>query len=526
MSGPRNTPRDAIDQLAALSESERRYRFVFEEGLTCNLVTSPAGRFFACNQAFVTTFGFASVEEALSANSQTLWQDVAKRNEMLAALRSHGRFGPVEVEIRRVDGVPLTATLTAIARFEDGALTEIHASLLDITEQKKLEAQFRQAQKMEAVGQLAGGMAHDFNNLLTVIKAYVQLVLAELADDAPLRADIRVIGDAADRAAELTRQLLAFSRQQVLLPQRVNLREIVTGIEPLVRTLLGPEITLVTDVMSSVPDIEADRSQLEQVLMNLAVNARDAMPSGGTITLAIGRAEVTSANEDDHPGTPPGSYATLVVRDSGAGMAPEVVAQIFEPFFTTKGPGKGTGLGLSTVYGIVKQSGGHVHVASAIGKGTTFTIYLPSAVASPPVVPRDSSADQAALRAIGVRTVLIVDDDAAVRRALTRSLSRIGCTVLEAADGEGALRIVANENGPIDLLLTDVEMPGMPGTTLAARVRALHPNLPVLFMSGYSDANGPFQPPASAPPYLFVAKPFTNEELVTAVQAAVGGWPA
>ena len=509
----------------ALGESERRYRFVFEEGLTCNLVTAPDGHYFACNQSFVTALGFASMEEALSANSRSLWQDVSKRDAVLEALRTRGRFGPVEVEIRRVDGVALTATLTAVARFEGGVLTEIHSSLLDITEQKKLEAQFRQAQKMEAVGQLAGGMAHDFNNLLTVIKAYVQLALVELDDSVPLRADIKVIGDAADRAAELTRQLLAFSRQQVLLPQRVNLRTIVTGIEPLVRTLLGPEITLVADVTRLVPDIEADRSQLEQVLMNLAVNARDAMPSGGSLTFAIGHSEITPANQNDHPGTPPGSYATLAVSDSGAGMPPEIVTQIFEPFFTTKGPGKGTGLGLSTVYGIVKQSGGHVCVTSAVGKGTTFTIYLPASREASEPPRRTSADDRAALRALGGRTVLVVDDDSAVRRALARSLTRIGYTVLEAADGESALQIAAAQATPIDLLLTDVEMPGMHGTRLAEQLRAVLPLLPVLFMSGYSDANGPFRPPPSSPKYLFVAKPFTSEDLVAAVQAAVGSWP-
>lgn len=509
----------------ALSESERRYRFVFEEGLTCNLVTGPDGHFFACNQAFVSTFGFGSMQEALAANSQSLWQDPAKRGAMLSELRARGRMGPMEVEVRRSDGSPLTAMLTTVARFQDGVLTEIHSSLLDITEQKKLEAQFRQAQKMEAVGQLAGGMAHDFNNLLTVIKAYVQLTLAELEVSSPMRADIKVIGDAADRAAELTRQLLAFSRQQVLLPQRVNLRTIVEGIEPLVRTLLGPEITLVADVARSVPDIEADRSQLEQVLMNLAVNARDAMPHGGSITFAIGQAEVTGANASKHQGTPPGSYATLAVRDSGVGMPPEVVAQIFEPFFTTKGPGKGTGLGLSTVYGIVKQSGGHVSVSSAVGKGTTFTIYLPSVSTKLPAAPRTSGAYRAALRSIGGRTVLIVDDDASVRRALARSLSRLGYAVLEAADGESAMKIATAQTTPIDLLLTDVEMPGMQGTRLAEQLRVLLPRLPVLFMSGYSSANGPYQPPPSSPQYLFVAKPFTSEELTAAVQSAMGSWP-
>src|SRR5450432_794389 len=342
----------------ALLESERRYRFVFEEGLTCNIVTSPDGSVFACNQTFVTTYGFPSKNDALSTQVGALWRDVSKRAEMLQQLRTRGRFGPVEIQTKRLDGAPISVMFTAVARFEKGVLAEVHSCMLDITDQKKLEAQFRQSQKMEAVGQLAGGMAHDFNNLLTVIKAYVQLALGELEDTAPLRADIRVIGDAADRAAELTRQLLAFSRQQVLLPQRINVCAIVAGIEPMIRALLGPEVLLVDDLDRPVSDIEADRSQLEQVLMNLAVNARDAMPNGGTITFATGEAVVTPLTAAAHDGAPPGSYVTLSVRDTGTGMSQETVAQIFEPFFSTKDPGKGTGLGLSTVYGIVQQSGG------------------------------------------------------------------------------------------------------------------------------------------------------------------------
>jgi signal transduction histidine kinase len=269
--------------------------------------------------------------------------------------------------------------MAAVARFEQGALTEVHSCMLDITDQKKLEAQFRQAQKMEAVGQLAGGMAHDFNNLLSVIKAYVQLALGELAEDAPLRADMKVIGDATDRAAELTRQLLAFSRQQVLLPKCINLRTIITDIEPMIRALLGPEMRLIEEIAHPVPDVEADRSQLEQVLMNLAVNARDAMSAGGTITFSTGEILVTPLNSDANDGAAPGAYVTLAVRDSGTGMSQETAAQIFEPFFTTKPPGKGTGLGLSSVYGIVKQSGGHIKVDSVLGVGTTFTIILPAA---------------------------------------------------------------------------------------------------------------------------------------------------
>jgi len=363
----------------ALRESERRHRFVFEEGLTCNLVTSPDGRMFACNRAFVATFGFGSMEHALTASSDTLWTEPGMRDQMLDVLRKRGRFGPIEVQTKRPDGAPLVAILAAVARFEKGALIEVHSCMLDITDQKKLEAQFRQSQKMEAVGQLAGGMAHDFNNLLTVIKSYVQLAVADLDEHAPVRADMKVIGDAADRAAELTRQLLAFSRQQVLQPQRISLHAIVTDIEPMMRALLGPETPLIEEIARPVPDIEADRSQIEQVLINLVVNARDAMPEGGPITLSIGELFVTPLNADANDAAAPGSYVTLAVCDSGTGMSPETAAQIFEPFFTTKPPGKGTGLGLSTVYGIVKQSGGHIKVASILGVGTTFTILLPAA---------------------------------------------------------------------------------------------------------------------------------------------------
>jgi len=381
-----------------LLESERRYRFVFEEGLTCNVVTSPDGTVFACNQTFVATYGFLSKDDAMAAQVGGLWRDTSKREEMLHQLRTRGRFGPVEIQTKRLDGVPINVMFTAVARFEKGVLAEVHSCMLDITDQKKLEAQFRQSQKMEAVGQLAGGMAHDFNNLLTVIKAYVQLALGELEDQAPLRADIKVIGDAADRAAELTRQLLAFSRQQVLLPQRINLRTIVAGIEPMIRALLGPEVVLVDDLERPVADIEADRSQFEQVLMNLAVNARDAMPHGGTITFVTGEAVVTPLTAAAHDGAPPGSYVTLSVRDTGTGMSQEIVAQIFEPFFTTKGPGKGTGLGLSTVYGIVHQSGGHIRVASIVDGGTTFTIFLPAAPSLAPRSGRISGGDRTGVR--------------------------------------------------------------------------------------------------------------------------------
>jgi two-component system cell cycle sensor histidine kinase/response regulator CckA len=509
----------------ALLESERRYRFVFEEGLTANIVSSPDGQVLACNQAFVTMFGFASMDAALNARADSLWLDRDKREETIDTLRKRGRFGPMEVHSRRADGTTIESVVSAVARFEKGELTEVHSCLLDITEQKKLEAQFRQAQKMEAVGQLAGGMAHDFNNLLTVIKAYVQLALVDLEAEAPMRADMKIIGDAADRAAELTRQLLAFSRQQVLLPQRINLHAIITGMDPMIRALLGPEITLIEELYPPVPDIEADRSQVEQVLMNLAVNARDAMPHGGTITFATGEETVSALNAEEHECAMPGSYVTLAVRDSGVGMSQETAAQIFEPFFTTKGPGKGTGLGLSTVYGIVKQSGGHLKVHSVVGRGTTFTIFLPAAppldVNGLPVFASDAAVPEAP----SSRTVLVVEDDAAVRRAIIRSLSRARYSVLEASNGATALEIASAQHVPFDLLISDIEMPEMTGPTLAVRMRTLLPLLPVLFVSGNSNGNRCREPAAGSPPYHFLAKPFRLAELMTAVQEAIASGP-
>ncbi|MDB4910106.1 MAG: sensor hybrid histidine kinase [Gemmatimonadetes bacterium] len=509
----------------ALLESERRYRFVFEEGLTANIVSAPDGQVLACNQAFVTLFGFSCMDDALKARADSLWFDPLKREETIETLRKHGRFGPTEVQSRRADGTTVVSVISAVARFDKGELTEVHSCILDITEQKKLEAQFRQSQKMEAVGQLAGGMAHDFNNLLTVIKAYVQLAMSELEVDAPVRADMKVIGDAADRAAELTRQLLAYSRQQVLLPQRMNFRTIITGMKPMIHALLGPEITLVDELDPPVPDIEADRSQIEQVLMNLAVNARDAMPKGGTITFATGEETISTSNSEEHECARPGSYVTLAVRDSGVGMSPETVAQIFEPFFTTKGPGKGTGLGLSTVYGIVKQSGGHLKVTSVLGSGTTFTLFLPAAA---PLEEEGASVTDviaAAPDAGAGRTVLVVEDDAAVRRALIRSLSRAGYSVLEASNGTAALEIAGARQLPFDLLISDVEMPELTGPALAVRIRTLLPLLPVLFVSGNSNANGSRDCAAGSPPYRFLAKPFTLVELMAAVHESIASGP-
>ena len=320
------------------------------------------------------------MDHALGVSADALWRDAGKREEMLETLRKRGRFGPIEVRTSRQDGTPLDTMMASVARFEKGVLTEVHACMIDITDHKKLEEQFRQSQKMEAVGQLAGGMAHDFNNLLTVIKAYVQLALGEIGEDAPLRADMKIIGDAADRAAELTRQLLAFSRQQVLQPMRINLHSVITTLEPMLRALLGPEMDLTEDFERPVPDIEADRSQIEQVLMNLVVNARDAMPSGGTITFTTGECYITPDNVGGER-----RCRARIVRDARAFATPALGCRTKHPHRSSSRSSrrrhreKEPGLGLSTVYGIIKQSGGHIKVQSVPGLGTTFTIMLPAA---------------------------------------------------------------------------------------------------------------------------------------------------
>jgi PAS domain S-box-containing protein len=398
---------------------------------------------------------------------------------------------------------------------ETGALVGTVGTVEDVTDRWVMEEQLRQAQKMEAVGQLAGGVAHDFNNLLTVIKTYSEFMLEQIEESSPLRADALEIQKAAGRAAALTRQLLAFSRKQALLPRTIDLNEIVRGIDPMLRRLIGEDITIELHTAASLPAVKADASQLEQVVMNLAVNARDAMSQGGVITIETSSVELTETTRGGH-GVIPGPYVSLVVSDTGCGMDRATRARVFEPFFTTKELGRGTGLGLSMVYGIVKQSEGYIWCDSTEGVGTTFTVLLPQ-------VPQSGSAehkteDVTTDRATGV--VLVTEDEDTIRALSRRILEREGYTVLEARDGREAIRIAAGYSSRIDLLVTDMVMPNVGGSELFAHLRLLRPDLRVLFVSGYTDddiVRRGLKDAASA----FLQKPFSPRALAAAARAAL-----
>jgi PAS domain S-box-containing protein len=397
----------------------------------------------------------------------------------------------------------------------DGAIGGILIFSEVITERRVLEDQFRQAQKMEAVGRLAGGVAHDFNNLLTVITSYSTLLLDDLGATDPRREDLNEIQKAATAAAGLTRQLLAFSRQQVLEPKVLDLNEVVAGAGKMLQRLIGEDVALVTVLAPDLGAVKADPGQIEQVIMNLAVNARDAMPDGGKLTIETSNVELDDTSILEHRPVSPGAYVLLAVSDTGIGMDEATQANLFEPFFTTKETGKGTGLGLATVYGIVKQSGGFIWVYSEPGVGTTFKIYLPRVNETPPELPgRSPEAFH------GTETVLLAEDAAGVRAVAREVLKRNGYSVIPASDGQAALELAASHSGPIHLLVTDVIMPEMSGRQLADRLREVRSELKVLFVSGYTD-DAIIRHGILEPGIAFLQKPFTPEVLARKVRAVL-----
>ncbi len=386
-------------------------------------------------------------------------------------------------------------------------------------ERDRLEEQLQLAQKMEAVGRLAGGVAHDFNNLLTVITGYSELLLEGLPQGDPMRAQAGQIKKAGDRAASLTRQLLAFSRKQVLAPEVLDLNYVVVNIDKMLQRLIGEDVELATVCYPDLWRVRADPGQIEQVIMNLAVNARDAMPQGGKLTIETANVNLDDRYRSEHPVVISGDYVMLAVSDTGGGMTPEVQSRIFEPFFTTKEQGKGTGLGLATVYGIVKQSGGYIWVYSEPQKGTTFKIYLPRVQAAR----REPKRKQEVARMkTGSETILLVEDDKDVRKFVRGILEERGYALLVADGGEDALQMVASRSERIHLLLTDVVMPRMNGPDLAARLARFYPEMKVLYMSGYADKAVACHGVLGSGMH-FLQKPFNPEDLARCIRKALDG---
>jgi signal transduction histidine kinase len=399
----------------------------------------------------------------------------------------------------------------------ENRVVRLYGAVQDITQIKQLEQQLNQAQKMEAIGRLAGGIAHDFNNLLTVILGNAQLSLTAPTDVQSLEENARQIQQAARSAAALTRQLLVFSRQQVLEPRLLNLNTLVENTGQLLRRLIGEDIELVMQFGRDLWPVKADPGQIEQVIMNLVVNGRDAMPMGGTLMITTANVDIQNPEMHLHVGAESGSYVVMAIRDTGVGMDAATRAHIFEPFFTTKAPGKGTGIGLATVHGIVTQSGGHIRVDSAPGQGSIFTIYLPRVDAAE----NPSSTDDLLVQApYGDGTILLVEDEPLVRELAGRVLRRYGYHILEAADGPTALRVSATYAGSIDLLLTDLVMPGgLSGGQLAEQIVAQRPAIKVLYMSGYTDTL--MTQKLADLGQSVVLKPFTPDDLARTVGAIV-----
>jgi PAS domain S-box-containing protein len=477
----------------ALSASEVRYRAIFDAANDAILVyDGETGRISDANHRACEMFGY-TVEELRNLRTSDLIAEESPRTEWAAAHalgRDPGNPQLFECRVREKSGRVFWVE-TSVRGAPDLGNCCILGVVRDITERKqaaleraRLEEQLRSSQKMEAVGRLAGGVAHDFNNLLTAILATSDMVLNSLEHSHPLRLDINEIRRAAIQAGMLTRQLLAFSRKQVRQLQVVDLNEIVRNIEQILRRVIGEDIILQTALAPELSGVKADPGQLEQIVMNLAVNSRDAMPKGGVLSLETSEVSLEESHGSGHFSVSPGAYVMLAVTDTGTGISAEVMPHLFEPFFTTKGPGQGTGLGLATVYAIVKQSGGYIWVYSEPDKGTTFKIYLPK-VEEPPQSLRKPAAAEPLRR--GSETVLLVEDNEPVRILTGRVLRQYGYTVLDAPDGLQALDVIAQHWGPIHLMITDIVMPRMSGPELAKRLAAPHPSMKVLYMSGHAD---------------------------------------
>ena len=500
-----------------LLENERRYRLLFQANPEAMWVYDcETLRFLAVNAAAVARYGYSEQEFlAMTVRDIRPASELPRFEETLRG-QDGGTFSGYRH--RRKDGALIDVDIEAQPLTFAGRSARLVLAR-DVTARRQLEEQLRQAQKMEAVGQLAGGIAHDFNNLLTAILGCTQLLLHATPPEDQRREDVEEIKNAGLRAAELTRQLLAFSRRQVLAPKVLDVNAIVANMDKMLRRLLGEDVALVTHLAADLGPVSADPGQLEQVLLNLAVNARDAMPQGGRLTIETANVLLTEEYAERHHRLPPGPYVLLAVSDTGVGMDEITQKHLFEPFFTTKEVGKGTGLGLATVYGIVKQSGGYIWVYSEPGRGTTLKVYLPRVPGAAEPLP--VAVESPELRR-GTETVLLVEDAAPVRSLARKGLESYGYQVLEAADGPAALELSARHPRGIDILVTDVVMPGMSGRELAERLAPARPGMRVLYTSGYTDDAMVHQGVLRSG-VAFLQKPFVPETLARKVREVLDG---
>jgi PAS domain S-box-containing protein len=512
---------ERVSAQRARAETEIRYRKLIEQVAAISYIAEIGvnGQWYYVSPQIETMFGYSAEEWLSNSKDWIRYIPVDDHPVVHAAEENSARGEPFQAEYRitRKDGNTIWVSDTAVVVRGSNSHPVMEGLIVDITDRKMLENQLLQARKMEAVGRLAGGVAHDFNNLLTIIKGYLEMAMQRCLDRPELHSDIRRIEDAADRAVTLVRQLLAFSRKQVLRPKILDLNAIVMNLDQLLRRLMSENIAMKTFVSNDVGAIKADPGQIEQVIMNLVVNARDALPDGGRILIETSNVELDSAYTRDHTVVRPGPYVLLAVTDTGIGMTADTAAHIFEPFYTTKESGRGTGLGLSTVYGIVKQSGGYIWVYSELGKGTTFKVYLPRVkdTVEAPAVETPASTTRK-----GHETILLVEDEPDVRELTQMVLSERGYRVIEALTPEDAERLAGNNSAEIHLLLTDVVMPGMSGRELAKRLTGRYPNLRVLYMSGYT-YNVIAQDGTLEEGISFLQKPFTPQVLTQKVRESL-----
>ncbi len=482
-----------------------------------------ADRLRSANPALLQMLGGYSLEEALQLSlSQQIYADPRERDRLIDVLQRSGQVQGWETSLRRRNGTLIPVRITGSLATGDDDTTAIFSTYIeDMTQQSKLEQQVRQVQKLEAVGRLAGGMAHDFNNILVVIKLSTEMMLGQITPDSPFSKSLLQISQAADRAAALTRQMLAFGRQQIMQPRIINLNAVVSETTQMLRRVIGEDIELVTHLAEHVENSKLDPDQVAQVMLNLAVNARDAMPEGGMLHIETENVDLDETYAQEHPPVQPGRYVMLAVTDTGTGIEHSVLPRIFDPFFTTKEIGKGTGLGLSIVYGIVKQSGGYIWVYSEPGHGTTFKLYFPAtkSLVEPSLLRTEPSVS------ISGQVLLVVEDDAAIRAHVRECLQQLGYRVLDAEDATAALQICEEFQGQIDLVLTDLVMAGKSGHDLANDLAERYPKIRVLFMSGYTEDS------ATRRDILlrgspFLQKPFSVAELAKAVRESLVLTPA